>query len=73
MESQLVLSKEQPLGLDQLTTSDLQLLASANGHRHAEQSDRAAVLSFNDKRLRVGPKVWLVENAQVVYRSQTMR
>ena len=67
-----MLSKEQPLGLDQLTTFDLQLLAAANGHRLAAQSDRAGVLSFNDERLRVGPKVWLVENAQVVYRSKTV-
>lgn len=64
--------KRQSFAMDQLSTSDLQLLASAHGRGLAWQHKRAAVLSvvndelLRDELLRPGPKVWLVENAKVV-------
>lgn len=69
VDHKIVLAKEEPLAMDQLTTSHLQLLASAHGNRFAWRPDRAAVLSLlSDVMLSDGSKVWLVENVKVGYK-----
>ncbi|KAL3137520.1 hypothetical protein ABBQ38_004806 [Trebouxia sp. C0009 RCD-2024] len=72
IQSELVLASKQPLAIDQLATSDLQLLSAAHGNKIAWQQTRAAVLSvvgnevLQAERLRTGPNTWLVENAKGV-------
>ncbi|KAL3149439.1 hypothetical protein ABBQ32_002232 [Trebouxia sp. C0010 RCD-2024] len=41
VDHKIVLAKEEPLAIDQLATSRLQLLASADGHRFAWRPDKA--------------------------------
>ncbi|KAL3150921.1 hypothetical protein ABBQ32_000671 [Trebouxia sp. C0010 RCD-2024] len=70
VQSKLELASQQPLAIEQLATSDLQLLAAAHGNKCAWQQTRAAVLSvvrnevLQAERLRTGPNTWLVENAK---------
>lgn len=72
VQSKLELASQQPLAIEQLATSDLQLLAAAHGNKCAWQQTRAAVLSvvrnevLQAERLRTGPNTWLVENAKVM-------
>ena len=70
-DSQVFLPKARPLALDQLSTSDLQQLASAHGAKSAWKHDRSTVLSMvSNHTQRDSRAEYLVEDVKVAYASE---